>query len=156
LERPGGGRLNPRRRPIPLCLVPAGAERSPGDPGISLLGNYVNGTAPRAKSRSSLEVASKEARPMKASVDGHIIAQSDDIVTCHGYRYFPQSVVRMDWLQKTEKTAGDHACPHGVQFYDVVVDGKRHERAAWQYERPRPEMAQVGGRFSFWQDVEVA
>ncbi|HWW36141.1 MAG TPA: DUF427 domain-containing protein [Xanthobacteraceae bacterium] len=93
---------------------------------------------------------------MKASVDGHIIAQSDDIVACHGYQYFPQSVVRMDWLRKTEKTAADHACPHGVQFYDVVVDGKRHERAAWQYERPRPEMAQVGGRFSFWQDVEVA
>ena len=89
---------------------------------------------------------------MKASVDGHIIAQSDDIVACHGYQYFPQSVVRMDWLQKTEKTASDHACPHGVQFYDVVVDGKRHERAAWQYEKPRPEMAQVGGRFSFWQE----
>ena len=74
---------------------------------------------------------------MKASVDGHIIAQSDDIVACHGYQYFPQSAVRTDCLQKTEKTASDHACPHGVQFYDVVVDGKRHERAAWQYERPR-------------------
>jgi hypothetical protein len=24
------------------------------------------------------------------------------------------------------------ACPHGVQFYDVIVAGKRHERAAWQ------------------------
>ena len=42
---------------------------------------------------------------MKASVDGHIIAQSDDIVACHGYQYFPQNAVRMDWLQKTEKTA---------------------------------------------------
>ena len=93
---------------------------------------------------------------MKASVDGHVIAKSDDIVACHGYQYFPQNTVRLDWLQKTEKTASDLACPHGVQFYDVVVDGKRHERAAWQYERPRPEMAQVSGRFSFWQDVEVA
>ena len=92
---------------------------------------------------------------MKASVDGHIVAQSDDIVACRGYQYFPQSTVRVDWLQKTEKTAGDLACPHGVQFYDVVIDGKRHPRSAWQYERPRPEMAQVGGRFGFWQDVEV-
>jgi uncharacterized protein (DUF427 family) len=93
---------------------------------------------------------------MKASVDGHIIAQSEDIVACRGYQYFPQSAVRLDWLQKTEKTASDLACPHGVQFYDVVIDGKRHERAAWQYERPRPEMAQVRERFGFWQDVEVA
>jgi len=93
---------------------------------------------------------------MKASVDGHVVAESDDIVACHSYQYFPQAAVRMDWLQKTEKTKGDLACPHGVQFYDVVVDGKRHQRAAWSYEKPRPEMAQVGGRFGFWEDVEVA
>ena len=93
---------------------------------------------------------------MKASVDGHIVAQSDDIVANHGYQYFPQAAVRMDWLEKTEKTESDHACPHGVQFYDVVVHGKRHKRAGWSYEKPRPEMAQVGGRFGFWEDVQVA
>ena len=32
---------------------------------------------------------------------------------------------------------------------------KRHKRAAWSYEAPRPEMAQVAGRFGFWEDVEV-
>jgi uncharacterized protein (DUF427 family) len=104
--------------------------------------------------RNSLRV-STEVRPMKASVDGRVVAQSDDIVACHGYQYFPPAAVRLDWLQKTEKTESDLACPHGVQFYDVVVDGKRHKRAAWSYEKPRPEMTQVGGRFGFWDDVEV-
>jgi len=42
-----------------------------------------------------------------------------------------------------------------VQFYDVVVDGRRHKRAAWSYETPRPEMAKVAGRLGFWEDVEV-
>ena len=93
---------------------------------------------------------------MKASVDGHVVAQSDDIVSAHGYAYFTPATVRLDWLEKTEKTTSDLACPHGVQFYDVVVDCKRHTRAAWSYEKPRPEMAHVGGRFGFWQDVEVA
>ncbi len=93
---------------------------------------------------------------MKASVDGQIVAQSDDIVVAHDYQYFPRAAVRMDWLQKTEKTADDLKCPHGVQFYDVVVDGKRHKRAAWSYEKPRPEMAQVADKFGFWEDVEVA
>lgn len=92
---------------------------------------------------------------MKASVDGHIVAQSDDIVARGGYDYFPPGAVRMEWLEKTEKTADDLKCPHGVQFYDVVIAGKRHKRAAWSYEAPRPEMAQVGGRFGFWEDVEV-
>jgi uncharacterized protein (DUF427 family) len=92
---------------------------------------------------------------MKASVDGHTVAQSDDIVACQGYQYFPRQAVRLDWLEKAEKTDNDRACPHGVQFYDVVINGRRHKRAAWSYEKPRPEMAQVGGRFGFWEDVEV-
>jgi uncharacterized protein (DUF427 family) len=31
----------------------------------------------------------------------------------------------------------------------------RHERAAWSYEAPQPSMKKVGGRFGFWEDVEV-
>lgn len=92
---------------------------------------------------------------MKASIGAHVVAQSNDIVACAGYQYFPPSAVRMDWLEKAEKTEADHACPHGVQFYDVVIEGTRHRRAAWSYEAPRPAMAQVAGRFGFWKDVEV-
>jgi uncharacterized protein (DUF427 family) len=99
--------------------------------------------------------ARMEHRVMKAIVGGQIVAQSNDLIECKGYQYFPRSAVRMDWLEKADKTADDRACPHGVQFYDVVVGGTRHPRAAWSYEAPRPEMKEVGGRFGFWQDVEV-
>jgi uncharacterized protein (DUF427 family) len=92
---------------------------------------------------------------MKATVDGKVVADSDDIVERGGYRYFPREAVRMDWLEKAPKTAKDLECPHGVQFYDVVVDGARHDRAAWCYESPRPAMREVGGRFGFWKDVAV-
>jgi uncharacterized protein (DUF427 family) len=96
-----------------------------------------------------------EDRRMKAVVKDHVVAESDDIVETGGYQYFPQTAVRMEWLQKTPRTASDLECPHGVQFYDVVIDGDRHERAAWSYERPQPKMQQVGGRFGFWEDVKV-
>jgi uncharacterized protein (DUF427 family) len=92
---------------------------------------------------------------MKAIVDGEAIADSDKVIECKGYQYFPSESVRLDRLEKAAKTASDLACPHGVQFYDVIVGDKRHGRAAWSYEAPRPEMRQVGGRFGFWQDVEV-
>lgn len=92
---------------------------------------------------------------MKAVLKGHVIAESDDIVDCKGYQYFPPSAVRLTCLELTDKTASDLECPHGVQFYDVVVDGVRHDRAAWCYETPRPEMTQVRGRFGFWRDVKV-
>jgi uncharacterized protein (DUF427 family) len=92
---------------------------------------------------------------MKAVLNGHVIAESDDVIECHGYQYFPSGVVRREWLEKAPKTESDHECPHGVQFYDVVIDGTRHERAAWSYEAPQPSMKHVGGRFGFWEDVEV-
>jgi uncharacterized protein (DUF427 family) len=38
----------------------------------------------------------------------------------------------------------------------VVIEGKRHPRAAWIYEAPRPPMRHVADRFGFWEDVEVS
>jgi uncharacterized protein (DUF427 family) len=92
---------------------------------------------------------------MKATLKGHVIAESDDIVEAAGYQYFPRSSVRTEWLEKAPRTDDDLECPHAVQFYDVVIDGRRHPRAAWSYEDPRPAMQRVGGRFGFWEEVEV-
>jgi uncharacterized protein (DUF427 family) len=98
---------------------------------------------------------------MKAVLKGKVIAESDDIV--HGYdivhersyAYFPPAHVQLDLLEKTPRTESDLACPHGVQFYDVIVDGTRYERAAWIYEAPRGDLTPVAGRVGFWKSVEV-
>jgi len=92
---------------------------------------------------------------MKATLNGRVVAASDDIVECGGYQYFPADAVQTAWLEKAPRTAADRVCPHGVQFYDVVIDGRRHPRAAWRYEAPRAAMKRLAGRFGFWQDVEV-
>jgi uncharacterized protein (DUF427 family) len=100
-------------------------------------------------------VVKLEEESMKAKLDGYVIAESDDIVEQGGYHYFPSADVRLDWLEKAEKTASDRACPHGVQFFDVVIAGNRNERAAWRYEAPQPSMRHVADRFGFWDEVEV-
>ena len=64
-------------------------------------------------------------------------------------------MVRKEWLEKAPKIDSDHDCPHGDQFYDVLIEGKRYPRAAWIYEAPRPSMRHVANRFGFWEDVEV-
>ena len=92
---------------------------------------------------------------MKAMLNDHVVAASDDVVECKGYQYFPRAAVRMDWLEKAAKTESDRACPHGVQFYDVVIDGARYRRNAWSYEAPLPAMKQVADRFGFWEDVKI-
>jgi uncharacterized protein (DUF427 family) len=93
---------------------------------------------------------------MKATLKDRVIADSPDIKEHAGYQYFPESAVHMDWLQKAAKTPRDLECPHSVQFYDVVIDGERHERNAWIYEAPQPMIAdKVAQRVGFWKDVAV-
>jgi len=92
---------------------------------------------------------------MKAIWNGKVIAESDRTREVGGYRYFPREAVRMELLRAAPKTEDDLTCPHGVQFYDVVDDTVRSERAAWSYEAPRESKLEVDHWIGFWEDVEV-
>jgi uncharacterized protein (DUF427 family) len=90
-----------------------------------------------------------------ATWQGKVIASSERTLEVGGYRYFPRETVRMDLLKVTLKTASDLECPHGVQFYDVVENGKTSPRAAWSYEAPLAKMKPVDHWIGFWEDVEI-
>lgn len=92
---------------------------------------------------------------MKAIWRGQVIAESAQTLEVDGYRYFPRETVRMDMLRLAPKTQDDLACPHGVQFYDVVGNGALSPRAAWSYEAPRSSMKQVDHWIGFWEDVKI-
>lgn len=92
---------------------------------------------------------------MKATLSGHVIAASDDVLEFDNYRYFRRADVRMEWLEPADKTESDRACPHGVRFYDAMIDGVRHERVAWSYEAPHPSLHHIAERMGFWKDVEI-
>jgi uncharacterized protein (DUF427 family) len=92
---------------------------------------------------------------MKAIWQGQVIAESDRTTDVGGYTYFPRESVRMDLLEVSPKTASDLECPHGVQFYDVVDNAGRSDRAAWSYEAPRSSMKSVDHWMGFWNEVEV-
>jgi len=92
---------------------------------------------------------------LKATLAGTVIADSGDTVAVRGYDYFPLASARTEFLEKSPKTPKDVECPHGVQFYDVVLDGKRYARNAWIYEAPQPAMSAVADRVGFWRDVKV-
>src|SRR5258707_14356088 len=90
-----------------------------------------------------------------ATWQGKVIASSERTLEVGGYRYFPRETVRMDLLKVTPKTASDLECPHGVQFYDVVENGKTSPRAAWSYLAPRPNMKPVDHLIGFREDLWV-
>ena len=92
---------------------------------------------------------------MKAMLKDRVIAASDDVLEYDNYHYFRRADVRMEWLKPADKTESDRACPHGVRFYDVVIDGIRHQRMAWSYEAPRASLQHIAERMGFWKDVDV-
>lgn len=90
-----------------------------------------------------------------ATWHGKEIARSAETREVDGYVYFPRDSVRMELLKVSPKTADDLKCPHGVQFYDVVGNGRTSARAAWSYEAPQPKMKPVDHWIGFWEDVAV-
>ena len=86
---------------------------------------------------------------MRAIWRGQVVADSDRTLEIAGYRYFPREAVRMDVLRPVARTPADLACPHGVQFYDLV-DGTGHSRrAAWSYPDAYTEVTRISGLISF-------
>jgi len=92
---------------------------------------------------------------LKAMWHGRVIAESERTLEVDGYHYFPRDSVRMDLLRAAPKSQSDRACPHGVQFYDVVQDAERSARSAWSYEAPRAALERVDHWIGFWEDVEI-
>ena len=92
---------------------------------------------------------------MRAAWNGSVLAESERTLERAGYRYFPRESVRMEMLRAAARTERDDACPHGVQFYDLVDGQQVSERAAWVYETPLPDYEAIRGWVGFWRDVDV-
>ncbi len=65
--------------------------------------------------------------------------------------YIPKTDVRLDLLEPTEL---ETACPYKgtANYYDVVVDGNRHENIVWWYQHPVHESARIAGYVSFYNE----
>ena len=91
---------------------------------------------------------------MKATWNGAVIADSDDIVTVEGNAYFPAEAVNKDYL----RDSGHHtSCPwKGVaSYYTLEVGGQQNVNAAWFYPTPKDAARQITGRVAFWKGVQV-
>ena len=91
----------------------------------------------------------------RATWNGAVIAESDDVVVVEGNVYFPPEALVEGHL---EPSRGRSLCPwRGIaRYYDVVFDDRVYADAAWTYHHPTPLARRIKHRVAFWQGVQVS
>jgi uncharacterized protein (DUF427 family) len=91
---------------------------------------------------------------MRATWNGTVIAESEDIVEVEGNAYFPVSSVKDGVLSESPTTS---VCPWKgtASYYSLTVDGAENKDAAWYYPAPKEAAAQIKDRVAFWKGVTV-
>jgi uncharacterized protein (DUF427 family) len=91
---------------------------------------------------------------MKATWNGKTIAESNQTIHFDNNHYFPTESLNKDFFKPSSTTT---VCPWKgtANYYDVVVDGKTNEGAAWYYASPSPKAAAIEGKVAFWKGVSV-
>lgn len=68
--------------------------------------------------------------------------------------YFPKSDLAMAFLEPTDKTSH---CPHkgDASYFTIVTKSTSLENAAWSYETPNKEVAEIAGYVAFYSGDQV-
>jgi uncharacterized protein (DUF427 family) len=90
-----------------------------------------------------------------ATLDGTVIAQSDETIVVEGNHYFPPDSVDRSLLRDSDHTT---VCPWkgDARYYDVVVGDTVAPDAAWYYPAPKEAASEIAGYVAFWNGVEVS
>lgn len=91
---------------------------------------------------------------VKATWNGQVIAESDDIVTVEGNAYFPRSAVKDEYLRPSDTHT---VCPWKgtASYFSLEVGGQHNADAAWYYPEPKDAAREITDRVAFWRGVEV-
>ncbi len=81
-------------------------------------------------------------------------APANEIHRVEGNVYFPPSTVRREFLRPSD-THTDCVWKGTASYYNVVIDGKVNEDAAWFYPEPSAMAARIKNHIAFWRGVKV-
>lgn len=86
--------------------------------------------------------------------NGTLVADSDKTIVVEGNHYFPLASVNQACLRKSDHTS---VCSWKgtASYYDLVVDDKVNENAAWYYPDPKSEVENIKDHVAFWKGVTV-
>lgn len=90
----------------------------------------------------------------RATWNGVVLAESEETVLVEGNHYFPPEAVNWEYLQENEHHT---VCfwKGTASYYDVTVDGKVLDNAAWFYPEPSEAASHIKEYVAFWRGVQV-
>ena len=91
---------------------------------------------------------------MEAQWNGKVIASSNNIVKVDGNAYFPLEDLDQAYFEPSSHTT-ECGWKGTASYYNINVDGKVNENAAWFYASPKEAAKQIKGRVAFWKGVVV-
>jgi len=92
---------------------------------------------------------------MKATWNGHLLAESDDTIVIENNHYFPPSSLTMAFFTNSETTS-ICAWKGTASYYNIIADGEENKDAAWYYPRPKDAASEIKNYVAFWRGVEVS
>ena len=90
----------------------------------------------------------------KAIWNGAVLAESDKTVVVEGNHYFPPDTIKREFFKSSDMHT---TCPWKglASYYNVEVDGKTNNAAAWYYPTPKDAAKEITGYIAFWKGVKV-
>ena len=90
----------------------------------------------------------------KATWNGAVLAESDRCEVVEGNQYFPPDAINRAYFKASE-THTVCSWKGTASYYDVVVDGRVNEGAAWYYPAPSEAASKIKDHVAFWRGVRV-
>lgn len=89
-----------------------------------------------------------------AKWNGKTIAETTKFETVEGNVYFPRDALKPEFFQESSHHT---VCSWKgtASYFDIVVDGKMNQNAAWYYPDPKQAAANIKGYVAFWKGVEI-
>jgi len=93
---------------------------------------------------------------LKAIWNNQVIAEAtaSEIHRVENNVYFPPAALKREFLKESD-THSSCAWKGTASYYDVVVDGKVNEAAAWYYPDPSKMAERIKDYVAFWHGVKV-
>lgn len=92
---------------------------------------------------------------MKAIWNNKIIAESDETIVVEGNHYFPHESIKAEYFtpSQTHSVCGWKGT---ASYYDVVVNQKINNDAAWFYPETKEDAKNIENYVAFWKGVQVS